>query len=420
MVGIVNPLENVQRILKEACEVLNVEEDLYEILKEPERTIEINIPVKMDNGKVKVFKGYRAQHCDVMGPYKGGIRFHHSVNINEIKALSVWMSLKCSSAQLPFGGGKGGIIVNVDELSENELERLSRGYVREIYKYIGDRFDIPAPDVNTNEKIMAWMLDEYIKLTGNNDLGTFTGKAIEFGGSYGRKQATGVGVALVTRECLKKLKIDVKKSKIAIQGFGNVGFYTAKKLYQMGATIVSISEYDSEKGVYTIYNEEGFDINELQSHFEKHKTLINFKGTKLISISQFYSLDVDVMIPCALENSITETEAENIRAKLIVEGANGPVNYLADKILEEKNILVIPDILANSGGVIASYFEWIQNISGIDMTEDDVLNRLEYKILFAYENICEIQKKYNTTVRLASYIYSVNRLYKLLKLRSRI
>lgn len=420
MVGIVNPLENVQRILKKACEVLNVEEDLYEILKEPERTIEINIPVKMDNGKVKVFKGYRAQHCDVMGPYKGGIRFHQSVNINEIKALSVWMSLKCSSAQLPFGGGKGGIIVNVNELSESELERLSRGYVREIYKYIGDRFDIPAPDINTNEKVMAWMLDEYIKLTGNNDLGTFTGKAIEFGGSYGRKQATGVGVALVTRECLKKLKIDVKKSKIAIQGFGNVGLYTAKKLYQMGATVVSISEYDSEKGVYTIYNEDGFDINELQSHFEKHKTLINFKKAKLISISQFYSLDVDVMIPCALENSITETEAENIRAKLIVEGANGPVNYLADKILEEKNVLVIPDILANSGGVIASYFEWIQNISGIDMTEDDVLNRLEYKILFAYENICEIQKKYNTTVRLASYIYSVNRLYKLLKLRSRI
>lgn len=416
----VKPLENVQRILKYSCDVLGVEEDLYELLKEPERTIEVNIPVKMDNGKVKIFKGYRAQHCDVMGPYKGGIRFHKDVNSNEIKALSVWMSLKCSATHLPYGGAKGGIIVDVNLLSDNELEKLSRGYVREIYKYIGDRFDIPAPDVNTNEKIMAWMLDEYIRLTGNNNIGTFTGKAIEFGGSYGRKEATGVGVAHITREALKKLNVEIKKASVAIQGFGNVGSNTAKYLERMGANIVSISEFDKNKGIYTIYNENGFDIENLISYYKENGTLIDYKNAKLISIDQFYSLDVDVIIPCALENSIREEEAKKIRARLIVEGANGPVDYLADRILKEKNIVVVPDILANSGGVIASYFEWIQNISGTDMTEDEVLNRLEYKILFAYDGILKIQEKYNVTLRIASYIYSVERLYKILKLRSRI
>ncbi|XVG95764.1 Glu/Leu/Phe/Val dehydrogenase [Eubacteriales bacterium KG127] len=416
----VKPLENVQKILKYSCDVLNVGEDLYELLKEPERTIEINIPVKMDNGSVKIFKGYRVQHCDVMGPYKGGIRFHQNVNVDEIKALSVWMSLKCSATHLPYGGAKGGIIVDVEELSENELEKLSRGYVREIYKYIGDRFDIPAPDVNTNEKIMGWMLDEYIRLTGSNNLGTFTGKALEFGGSYGRKEATGVGVAHITRESLKKLGIDIKSATVAIQGFGNVGSNTAIYLQKMGANIVSISEFDKEKGVYTIYNENGFDVEDLILYYEKNGSLIDYKNSKKISIDQFYSLDVDVIIPCALENSITENEAKKVRAKLIVEGANGPVDYLADRILKEKNVVVVPDILANSGRVIASYFEWIQNISGTDMTEDEVLNRLEYKILFAYEGILKIREKYNVTLRIASYIYAVDRVYKLLKLRSRI
>lgn len=416
----VNPLENVQMILKKSCEILNLDDSLYELLKEPERTIEINIPVKMDNGKFRIFKGYRSQHCDVMGPYKGGIRFHPSVNGDEVKALSIWMSLKCSATHLPFGGGKGGIIVDVDELSENELEKLSRGYVKELYKYIGDRFDIPAPDVNTNEKIMAWMLDEYIKLTGNNTLATFTGKALGFGGSYGRKEATGVGVAVITRESLKKIGVNIKDSKIAIQGFGNVGSNTAKHLARMGGNILSISEYDSEHGIYTIYNEDGFNISELISHFAKYNTLINYENAKHISIDQFYSLDVDVLIPCALENAITEEEAKKIRAKLIVEGANGPVDYIADGILRQKDIGVIPDILANSGGVIASYFEWVQNISGIDMTEDDVLNKVEYKMLLAYNEIMNIKDEYGVTMRLASYIYSVLRLYKILKLRSRI
>lgn len=416
----IDPFESIQKILKKSCDILNVSCDLYEILKEPQRVIEVNIPVKMDNGKIKIFRGYRSQHCDVIGPFKGGIRFHQNVNRNEIKALSMWMSLKCSANHLPYGGAKGGIVVDVNELSENELEKLSRGYVREIYKYIGDRFDIPAPDVNTNEKIMAWMLDEYINLTGNNNIATFTGKSLEFGGSYGRREATGVGVSHITRESLKKLDIDIKKSKIAIEGFGNVGSNTALSLQKMGANIVSISEFDKEYGVYTIYNEEGFDVEDLVSYFEKNKSLLNYKNNKFLVEKEFSSLDVDVLIPCALENSITEENAKNVKAKLIVEGANGPVNYMADKILEEKNVIIVPDILANAGGVIASYFEWIQNISGMDMTKDDVLNRLEYKILFAYDGILKTREKYNVSLRLASYIYSVERIYKSLKLRSRI
>lgn len=416
----IDPFESIQKILKKSCDILNVSCDLYEILKEPQRVIEVNIPVKMDNGKIKIFRGYRSQHCDVIGPFKGGIRFHQNVNRNEIKALSMWMSLKCSANHLPYGGAKGGIVVDVNELSENELEKLSRGYVREIYKYIGDRFDIPAPDVNTNEKIMAWMLDEYINLTGNNNIATFTGKSLEFGGSYGRREATGVGVSHITRESLKKLDIDIKKSKIAIEGFGNVGSNTALSLQKMGANIVSISEFDKEYGVYTIYNEEGFDVEDLVSYFEKNKSLLNYKNNKFLVEKEFSSLDVDVLIPCALENSITEENAKNVKAKLIVEGANGPVNYMADKILEEKNVIIVPDILANAGGVIASYFEWIQNISGMDMTKDEVLNRLEYKILFAYDGILKTREKYNVSLRLASYIYSVERIYKSLKLRSRI
>ncbi len=416
----IDPFESIQKILKKSCDILNVSCDLYEILKEPQRVIEVNIPVKMDNGKIKIFRGYRSQHCDVIGPFKGGIRFHQNVNRNEIKALSMWMSLKCSANHLPYGGAKGGIVVDVNELSENELEKLSRGYVREIYKYIGDRFDIPAPDVNTNEKIMAWMLDEYINLTGNNNIATFTGKSLEFGGSYGRREATGVGVSHITRESLKKLDIDIKKSKIAIEGFGNVGSNTALSLQKMGANIVSISEFDKECGVYTIYNEEGFDVEDLVSYFEKNKSLLNYENKKFLVEKEFSSLDVDVLIPCALENSITEENAKNVKAKLIVEGANGPVNYMADKILEEKNVIIVPDILANAGGVIASYFEWIQNISGMDMTKDEVLNRLEYKILFAYDGILKTREKYNVSLRLASYIYSVERIYKSLKLRSRI
>lgn len=415
-----NPLVNVQKLLKEICDYLNINENLYELLKEPKRIIEVSIPVRMDNGSFRVFKGYRSQHCDIMGPFKGGIRFHPEVNSDEVKALSIWMSLKCSATNLPFGGGKGGITVDVNELSEGELERLSRGYIREIYKYIGDKFDIPAPDVNTNEQIMSWMLDEYINISGKNSIGAFTGKPIVFGGAPGRKVATGVGVALVTREYLKKLNIDIKFSTVAIQGFGNVGLNSAKKLYKMGSKIIAISEYDKENGVYTIYNEEGFDVIELIEHFEKNKTLYNYKNCRKISIDQFYSLNVDVLIPCALENAIGIDEAKRINAKLVVEGANGPVTYEADRMLEEKNIIVIPDIIANSGGVIASYFEWTQDISGIVMTEDEVLNKLEYKILNALFEVIAIQDKDKVTLRKASYIYAISRLYEVLKIRSRI
>ena len=414
----INPLDNVQHIIKEACEVASLKNDVYEILKEPDRVIEVNIPVKMDNGNTKVFKGFRSQHNNLLGPYKGGIRFHKNVSLDEVKALSIWMSLKCSLTNIPFGGAKGGIEIDED-LSDRELESLSRGYVRGVYRYLGDKYDIPAPDVNTNEKIMSWMLDEYILLTGRNDFATFTGKPIEFHGSYGRKIATGVGVANITRETLKKININIKDAKIAIQGFGNVGYNTALRLESMGAKIISISEFDKENGVYTIYKEEGFNIKQLYSHFLENKTLFNY-DCKHISINQFYSLDVDAMIPCALENAISEEEADLIRAKVIVEGANGPVTYTADSILNKKGIKVVPDILANSGGVIASYYEWVQNISMIDMTEDDVLNKVEYKILNAYEEMLKVQQKYNVSLRLSSYICAILRLNTILSIRTHI
>ena len=414
----INPLDNVQHIIKEACEVASLKNDVYEILKEPDRVIEVNIPVKMDNGNTKVFKGFRSQHNNLLGPYKGGIRFHKNVSLDEVKALSIWMSLKCSLTNIPFGGAKGGIEIDED-LSDRELESLSRGYVRGVYRYLGDKYDIPAPDVNTNEKIMSWMLDEYILLTGRNDFATFTGKPIEFHGSYGRKIATGVGVANITRETLKKININIKDAKIAIQGFGNVGYNTALRLESMGAKIISISEFDKENGVYTIYKEEGFNIKQLYSHFLENKTLFNY-DCKHISINQFYSLDVDAMIPCALENAISEEEADLIRAKVIVEGANGPVTYTADSILNKKGIKVVPDILANSGGVITSYYEWVQNISMIDMTEDDVLNKVEYKILNAYEEMLKVQQKYNVSLRLSSYICAILRLNTILSIRTHI
>lgn len=264
------------------------------------------------------------------------------------------------------------------------------------------------------------MLDEYISISGKNSIGTFTGKPIILGGARGRKIATGVGVALVTREYLKKLEIDIKSSTVAIQGFGNVGLNSAKKLHKMGSKIMAISEYDKEYGVYCIYNEDGFDVEDLINFFNKNKTLYTYENCRKISIDQFYSLNVDVLIPCALENAICVEEAKKINAKLIVEGANGPVTYEADKILEDKNVIVIPDIIANSGGVIASYFEWTQNISGIEMTEDDVLNKLEYKILTALLEVIDIQNKYNVNLRKSAYIYSIERLFNILKLRSKI
>lgn len=412
-----NPLVSAQAQVKKACEVLGLENSVYEILKEPYRFIELSIPVKMDDGTIRVFKGFRSQHNDAVGPTKGGLRFHPGVHADEVKALSIWMTFKCSVTGLPYGGGKGGIICDPKELSANELEQLSRGFVRGLHKYIGEKFDIPAPDVNTNGQIMAWMTDEYIRLTGSDDLGTFTGKPVEWGGSLGRGAATGLGVAITIKKALEKLGKDVKGAKVGIQGFGNVGSFTAKCLEEMGAKVVAVLEYSESKGVYAVYREAGFSYEELAEKKEKDGKLYGIADSKEITPEEFWGMDVDVLAPCALENAIDEAEAKLIKACVVAEGANGPVTLAADDILKDKGVVVIPDILANAGGVTVSYFEWVQNRYGYYWTEEEVAEREERAMDDAFEAIWKVKEEYNITFREAAYVHSVKRVAGVMKLR---
>lgn len=407
-----NPFLNAQAQVKNACDKLGIDSAVYEILKQPQKVLEVSIPVKMDDGSVKVFTGYRSQHNDAVGPTKGGIRFHTQVSKDEVMALSIWMTFKCSVTGIPYGGGKGGIIVDPKELSQGELERLSRGYIDAIYKLIGEKVDIPAPDVNTNGQIMAWMVDEYNKLCGHSAIGVLTGKPLEFGGSKGRTAATGLGVAISSREAMKRLGKSLSGAKIAVQGFGNVGSYTAICAEELGAKVVSIAEYN-----HVVYKEDGFDVKELLAYFAKNKTMLNFPGSKEISQSDFWALDVDVIFPCALENAITADIANTIKAKVIVEGANGPITSEADGILNKKDILVIPDILANAGGVTVSYFEWVQNLYGYYWSEKEVAEKEEIAMVDAFDAIYQVKEEYNVTMRTAAYMHSIKRVAAAMKLR---
>ena len=407
-----SPLESVQERLKFACGMLELEDQVYEILKEPQRVIEVSIPVKMDNGEIKVFKGYRAVHNDALGPAKGGIRFHPDVNMEEMKALSIWMSLKCAIVSVPYGGAKGGITVDPSELSKGELERLSRGYIDSIYKYLGEKIDIPAPDVNTNAQIMAWMTDEYIKLTGNNTMGIITGKPLNWGGSNGRIEATGHGIAVISKAVLKKIGIDIKNTTAAVQGFGNVGGYSVKHLQKQGVKVVSIAKKE-----FAIYNENGIDYYDISEFIKKDRDLRNYPKAKVISLEEFWSLNVDILVPAALENSITSNGADEINARVIVEGANGPVTPRADKILEDKGIIVVPDILANSGGVTVSYFEWIQNQYGLYWSEEEVIEKEEAVLMKAFNDLWEFKVSRNCTFRKAAYKHGVKRIADVMKIR---
>lgn len=407
-----NPFENAQLQLKEACDKLGTEPAVYEILKEPLRVLEVSIPVKMDDGTIKTFKGFRSQHNDAVGPTKGGIRFHQNVTRDEVKALSLWMTFKCSVTGIPYGGGKGGIIVDPKTLSEGELERLSRGYIDAIYKLIGEKVDVPAPDVNTNGKIMAWMVDEYNKLVGQSSIGVITGKPLEFGGSLGRTAATGFGVAVTIREACKRLGIDMRKASLAVQGFGNVGSYTALNINKLGGKIVAIAEWNG-----VIYNEKGIDAKALMDYMKANKTILGFPGTKEITTDEFWSLPVDVMVPAALENVITAAVAEKIKAKIVAEAANGPTTPDADKILEKKGIVVTPDILTNAGGVTVSYFEWVQNLYGYYWSEEEVEQKEEVAMVKAFEDIWKIRTEYNVTMRNAAYMHSVKRVAAAMKAR---
>lgn len=412
-----NPIKNARLQLKSACELGDIDKNVYEILKNPQRVIEVSIPVKMDSGDVKVFTGYRSCHSTAVGPGKGGVRFHPNVTMDEVKALSMWMSFKCGVMNLPYGGGKGGIKVDPSELSERELEELSRGYIRAIYKYLGEDIDIPAPDVNTNGKIMGWMLDEYIKLTGHHSPGTFTGKPIVLGGSKGRTEATGLGITYITRNICHKLGLKLSETSVILQGFGNVGSYTFKFLNEMGFKVIGLLEWDKEIGEYGLYNKNGISYEKLSKFKDENNSLVNFDGANRISAEEFWKLRADILIPAALENSVNEEIAEKLDIKVIVEGANGPVTSAADEILKERSITVVPDILANSGGVTVSYYEWVQNRYGYYWNESEVFNRLEPSMNEAFENIWEIKDEKNLTFRQATYVYSLIRISEAMKYR---
>ena len=420
MTDTLDPLQAAQLQIKKACEKLKLEPAVYEILKDPQRFIEISIPVKMDDGSLKVFKGYRSAHNHALGPSKGGVRFHQNVNAEEVKALSTWMSLKAGLLAIPYGGGKGGITVDPKKLSERELESLSRGYIRGLYKYLGERIDIPAPDVNTNGTIMSYFTDEYIKLNGDReDLGTFTGKPLILGGSLGRSEATGYGVVITTKYVAKKMGLDLKNSQIGLQGFGNVGSYTLKYLIEEGAKVkyLSIRDESEECGRSALYSEDGFDYESLQKYREENKTLAGYPDAEKISDETFWKTKFDILIPAALENIITEEIAKNLDVKLIAEGANGPTTPEADKILKEKNVEVIADILANSGGVLVSYYEWIQNQYGNYWSKDEVQEKQVKDMKKALDGIYQIKEEYKTDLREASYMFAIKRIAQAMKLR---
>ena len=415
-----NPLVNSQKQLKSACDLLGVEPIVYELLKEPQRVIEVSIPVKMDDGSVKVFKGWRSAHSSAIGPAKGGCRFHQDVNMDEVKALSLWMTFKCGIVGIPYGGGKGGVCVNPKELSDRELEQVARGYIRGIYKYIGEKIDIPAPDVNTNGQIMAWMADEYIKLNGEKmEIGFITGKPVAFGGSLGRNEATGFGVAVITREFAAKKGIDFKKAKTAVQGFGNVGRYTVKNIIRQGGNVTAIAEYDFKtKKTYAIVNEAGFKFEELDKYQVENKTLLGFPGAKEITLDEFWKLDVEILIPAAMENAITAENVDLVNAKIICEAANGPVTPEAAEILIKKGVDICPDILTNSGGVLVSYFEWVQNLYGYYWSESEVEEKQEIEMVKAFNNIWETRETYNApSMRDAAFAFSVKKVAEAMKLR---
>ncbi|MBH8582286.1 Glu/Leu/Phe/Val dehydrogenase [Thermoactinomyces sp. CICC 10735] len=394
-------LVSTQTVIKEALEKLGYSEAVYELLKEPLRVLTVRIPVRMDDGSVKVFTAYRAQHNDSVGPTKGGVRFHPNVTETEVKALSIWMSLKAGIVDLPYGGGKGGVVCDPRNMSFRELERLSRGYVRAISQIVGPTKDIPAPDVYTNSQIMAWMMDEYSRIREFDSPGFITGKPLVLGGSRGRETATAKGVTLMIREAAKKRNIDLKNARVVIQGFGNAGSYLAKFMHDSGATVIGISD-----AYGALYDPDGLDIEYLLDRRDSFGTVTNlFKDT--ITNQELLELDCDILVPAAVGNQITAKNAQRIKADIVVEAANGPTTLEATKILNDRGVLLVPDVLASAGGVTVSYFEWVQNNQGYYWTEEEVEEKLEKIMVKAFENVYRTAQTRNVDMRLAAYMVGV-------------
>jgi glutamate dehydrogenase (NAD(P)+) len=406
--------EQALEVFRQAAKVMQLDPNIQRFLERPQRTIIVEFPVLMDDGRVEMFVGYRCQHSTALGPAKGGIRYHPNVTLDEVQTLAFWMTWKCSLLNLPYGGGKGGVKVDPSKLSKSELERLSRRFFFEISQFVGPLKDIPAPDVNTNPQVMAWYLDTYSMHVGYTALGVVTGKPVELGGSVGRNEATGRGVAVVAAEACKLLGMDISKAKVAVQGFGNVGSFSAKILQEeFGAKIVAVSDVSA-----AYYDPNGIDINDLIAYRDSNKGLIEgYPKAQRIKHEELFELDVDILVPAALENSITEENADKVKAKLIVEGANGPVTPGADKILHSKGVTIIPDILANAGGVTVSYFEWVQDLQSFFWDLDDVRNKLAKMMRAAFAEVAKTKEKYNTDFRTAAYIVAIDRVAKAVKLR---
>lgn len=397
-----------QQQLENVGKLLNIDEGIIERLKFPRKTLIVSLPIKMDNGQTKSFTGYRVQHDLAMGPSKGGIRYYPDVDLGEVSALAMWMTWKCALMNLPFGGAKGGICCDPTKMSSRELEKLTRRYTTEILTMIGPERDIPAPDMYTNEQTMAWIMDTYSNYYGYAIPGVVTGKPVELGGSLGRREATGAGVAFTVFNCIKKILNNSKdKYDIVVQGFGNVGANAAGYLYENGQNIIAISDISGG-----LYNKNGLNIPELFEYVSENKALKDYKNAEFITNEQLLELECDFLIPCALGNVITEENAGNVKAKIIVEGANGPVTNEADKILLEKGIVILPGILANAGGVTVSYFEWVQDIQRLFWEQNEVINKLECLITKAFDEVLALSKNKNVDMRTAAMMIGVNRVAK--------
>jgi glutamate dehydrogenase (NAD(P)+) len=395
-----------------AARLLNLDPGVWKILTHPKRQIIVSCPVQMDNGEIEVFTGYRVQYNVTLGPAKGGIRYHPDVNLDEVTALAAWMTWKCAVAHIPFGGGKGGIICDPTKMSRRELEALTRRYVAEIIDAIGPEKDVPAPDVNTNEQVMAWIMDTYSMHVGRTENAVVTGKPVELGGSLGRREATGRGVMIVTREAAQHLGLNLQGATVAVQGFGNVGSVSAQLLARLGARIVAVTDW---KG--GVYNPKEVNVDKLTAYVKEHKTVDGFPEGESLSNDDLWGLDVDILIPAALENQITAENAPSIRAKIVTEGANGPTTPDAHKILHDRGVFVIPDILANSGGVTVSYFEWVQDRYGYFWEEEEVNTRLEKKMVEAFDDVLQTSLRHKVDLRTAAYIVAISRVGTVTKMR---
>jgi len=403
-VGKVNPFETAQHEIDEAAKVLAIDGGVHEFIRWPQRELHVSFPVQMDDGSWRLFKGYRVQHSFARGPAKGGIRYHPDVDIDEVRALATWMTMKCAVVGIPYGGAKGGVIVDVKKHSAKEVERITRRFTAEIAPIIGPEKDIPAPDVYTNAQTMAWIMDTYSALKGYTVTGVVTGKPISLGGSLGRDKATARGGMFVVREAAKAIGLNLKGAKVAIQGFGNAGSVAAQLFAEMGAVVVAVD--DSQGGAW---NEHGLDVQALMAHKAKARTVKGFPGSKDIKRDELFALPVDILVPAALENQVTKENAGLIKAKIVLELANGPTTPDADRILHQNKVMILPDILANAGGVTVSYFEWVQDLGSYFWTEDEVNRRLETIMVRAFNDVHSEATARGVNHRKAAYLVAVKR-----------